>query len=877
MSADMQRERDLVLNPNESAYVLDKTKGLISCVVGPYKMSLSTSDALVVFNEGSKRFVESNTGNAIKTFVSAPENWYIVLKNPAKDENKHPIPGTSNALPDLLIGKKVNIKGNASFALYPGQMAKVIQGHRLHSNQYLLARVYDTTDLNVDGKTTNASVNNVNHETDENDKNKEEKCVQTKKYEVGQILVIKGSEVPFYIPPTGIEVIPIDDRGSEYVRNAVTLERLEYCILKNENGTKKYVHGPAVVFPEPDEEFIRNGNSFKFKAIELSEISGIYIKIISDYKEEDKEYKAGDELFITGNEQMIYYPRAEHSIITYDGKVVHHAIAIPKGEGRYVLDRKTGDIKMVQGPIMYLPDPRKEVVVKRKLTEDQCKLWYPGNTEVLEYNLTDHDNNLAGYMKNNNMLANSFNRDAISATAIPRERFNTRGVNYDVSVTADTSKSFSSAIYSDTLSTSWLDDSTAFNDPSKYPDPVVEEGISRGSSYSKPRTIVIDNKYDGVVTIDIWTGYAINVISKNGNRKVVIGPTTYLMEYDETLEALRLSTGKPKTTDRLLKTAFLRVENNKISDVIEVETKDFVKVAIKVSYCVDFLESYKNKWFSIENYVKYMTDRERSLIKREAKRYDIEEFYGNITDIVRNIALNLKSETECESESSCGRAGRFFRENGMLVHDVEILQVTIDPEFQELVESHQKSIIEKSLNLTNMKKENEVAALLSKMEKEKAELENQAKMYKLELDNRYSMEQIKKEDELLKEKRKMENEEKEAEKAIQKTLDEIQSAILARRKKENDEKISYQKKMDDLEATRQFNRATSIASVMESISPELVAAMTETSNANLVMTIAESMAPYAIASGQSVTDTVNTLLRGTSLEKFLEKIKTEEK
>lgn len=45
--SEMQRETDLVLNPNEYAYVLDKTKGLISCVVGSYKMSLSTSDSLV--------------------------------------------------------------------------------------------------------------------------------------------------------------------------------------------------------------------------------------------------------------------------------------------------------------------------------------------------------------------------------------------------------------------------------------------------------------------------------------------------------------------------------------------------------------------------------------------------------------------------------------------------------------------------------------------------------------------------------------------------------------------------------------------------------------------------------------------------------------
>ena len=79
--SEMSRERDLVLSPNEYAYVLDKTKGLISCVVGSYKMSLSNSDALVVFNEKTKKFEESSFSEAITTFVSAPENWYEIGKS----------------------------------------------------------------------------------------------------------------------------------------------------------------------------------------------------------------------------------------------------------------------------------------------------------------------------------------------------------------------------------------------------------------------------------------------------------------------------------------------------------------------------------------------------------------------------------------------------------------------------------------------------------------------------------------------------------------------------------------------------------------------------------------------------------------------------
>ena len=43
-------QKDLVLSINEYAYVLDETKGHVSCLVGPTKMSLSQSDKLVKFN-----------------------------------------------------------------------------------------------------------------------------------------------------------------------------------------------------------------------------------------------------------------------------------------------------------------------------------------------------------------------------------------------------------------------------------------------------------------------------------------------------------------------------------------------------------------------------------------------------------------------------------------------------------------------------------------------------------------------------------------------------------------------------------------------------------------------------------------------------------
>ena len=372
------------------------------------------------------------------------------------------------------------------------------------------------------------------------------------------------------------------------------------------------------------------------------------------------------------------------------------------------------------------------------------------------------------------------------------------------------------------------------------------------------------NKYEGAVAITVWTGYAVNVVSKNGTRKVVTGPTTYLMEYDETLEAISLSSGKPKTTDKLINDVYLRVDNNKISDIINVQTKDFVDVSVKVSYCVDFLEEYKDKWFNVENYVKYMTDRQRSLLKMEAKKHSIEDFYENTTSIVRKTLLNLNDEGEGE--------GRLFTENGMLVKDVEVLSVSIEEDVEEIINRHQFRMVEKSLELTNADKTLEVAKKLAEAEKQQAELRNTNELYKLELENKLAETRIKKQEEIARMQEASRKAEKTAEKEIQVLLDAIQKAELARQKERTEIELQKKKDTDALDIAKEKSRTENIKKVIDTISPDLVAAMTSKSNAELMEVVAKAMSPYAIAKDTSVADVTDQLLRGTTLEGLIETI-----
>ena len=483
---------------------------------------------------------------------------------------------------------------------------------------------------------------------------------------------------------------------------------------------------------------------------------------------------------------------------------------------------------------MYLVNPIKEVVVKRKLTKKQCNLWYPGNEEVLRYNCP---------------------KEVITAYSSSE---NLRGMNFNAVATASM----------DTLTP--LDNGF-------YGQNNIEtdnSGFARGNTYSKPRTITIDNKFEGAVAIDIWTGFAVNVVSKSGDRKVIVGPQTYLLEYDETLESMALSTGKPKTTDQLLETVYLRVDNNKISDIIPATTKDFVTVSIKVSYSVDFLEQYKDKWFSVENYVKYLCDRIRSLVKREVKNYTIEDFYNNASDIVRNVILDIHEDAITEDTGVVNTLGRLFTENGMFIHDVDILSVKADSEVQEMIDDNQMKTIEKTLELTAAVATLEVDKKRAETEQAENQLSYDTKTKEADLKNQLELKKLAYEE--------AENRAKEAatlaaakaKESLQSVLDSIKKAEIERSRADYDLEEYHTKQMNDLAIGKQNAYAKVIKTVMESISPDLIASMNSSANAELMEVVTKSMSPYAIANGESVSDVANKLLRGTSLEGLIEQIST---
>jgi major vault protein len=657
-----EKKGDLVLSQSTYAFIQDGTTGSVEVVVGPFKTSISDTDKLVYYNDQISKFVACDSKNdAIFSWVRANEGQYIELINPAEG-NQHPTAKSKQAVSKLNIGKKVNISGPETFALYPGQLARVIDGHQLKSNEYLSIRVYNEKEA-VENITKTVAVGAAD------DKTKKD-IFDKSNLVTGKLIVIKGTDVSFFIPPTGMEVAPMGgDRNVSYVRKAETLEMLEYCILLDENGEKRFVNGPAVVFPKPTETFVEINGKHKFRAIELNDNMGLYIKVIADYTDGTEKHEAGEELFITGKDTKIYTPRAEHSIVTYEGQdPIHYATTVPEGEARYVLDKESGKINLVEGPVMLLPDPRTEVIVKRILDQKTVRLLFPGNEDAIRHNLE-----LEQFTLN--------------------ETPETLSRGYVASDKLKLSKSFDSE----------------FADESK-----------RKNKYTKPRTLTLDTKYDGAVTINVWPGYAVQVISKKGDRRVEIGPKIIMLKYDETLEVLELSTGKPKTDHELLKTVYLQINNNIVSDIVEVETSDMVNSKIRLSYRVNFEEADKKNWFTVSNYVKLLTQNLRSILRNTIKKVSIEEFQKSGVDIIRNTILG---DQNVETKK---RIGRKFDENGMRIYDVEVLGTSIDDSnIDQLLKGVQKKTIENNLKLLMLEQEEKFLHRQEEVNRKKIEEKNQ--------------------------------------------------------------------------------------------------------------------------------------------------------
>lgn len=688
------RERDILIASNEYAYVQDLTKGDIVLYVGPTKISLSNTERLVDFKNERFLPVRGEEGaSGVCPFIAASSTQYVVLENPAKDAAVKPVKGNNSAI-ELLNGRRVVVAGPSSFPLWPGQKARVVAGHELYEDQYLRVRVSDR----VEGDPA----------------------------PIGSERIVKGSEVSFYLPKTGLEVMP-DGTGS-YVRNAVTLVDGQYCVLRGPRGQRRFVRGPGVVFPEAWEEFHTIAGARVFAAYAMRKDKGLHVRVVKTFEAKAGDqvppgtYQAGQELFLDGREDL-FFPTESLEVL---GEV--SSIPLAEKEAISVRELATGQIRTIAGPAAYLPDPTRVQLMKRPLDAETIKRW-----------------NLKGY-------------DGTRAPAI------TIPPSYAVLVTAKT------------------------------------------------------------------------------RREVVKGPQVRILDFDEELGVLSLSTGTPKTDAALLPTCFLLVDGNKVSDRLEVRTSDHVQLEVRLSYRVSFSSSPGSddaRWFNVSNYVALLCDHLGSIVRAAVRATPIDRFHAASTEILRGAVLGEKKGDK--------RTGREFEENGMLVYDVEVLEVQIlDGDVDELLTDAQRSAI-----TSEVARRKEGLRLLTEQAKhtvDRAVFEAQRQTQEAEL----ALEAARRQLAAAKAEGKVEATRIEVLGKAKTEADALELASVAQTLAK-----ARTAEVDERALTAQVN---AFRAQMESMQPELIATLKSLGNQQLAASLTQHLGPLAILGGESVVDVASRLL-----------------
>ena len=205
------------------------------------------------------------------------------------------------------------------------------------------------------------------------------------------------------------------------------------------------------------------------------------------------------------------------------------------------------------------------------------------------------------------------------------------------------------------------------------------------------------------LSIMIPNNEAVLVTSKDG-RRVVEGPKTELLEYEEVLEILTLSKGQQKSDRDQLETCFLRVAGNRITDTVELETLDFVKIKVVVNYGVCFVskeDKDKLAWFNYKDYVMLLAANLRSRLKGAAHGRAITDLHSVIPSFVRDTILGEKPTGE-----GAHRPGLKFDENNMLVEEVEVLSYELpDPAIAMAMEKANETIVTRQIEDARKKAE----------------------------------------------------------------------------------------------------------------------------------------------------------------------------
>lgn len=929
--------RKIPVTARQFLWVQDDDKGEVILHVGPTMVSPTAADRVVI-DDGNGGFREDTTGQP-QRMIELSDSQYAVLQNPLADllETEGPNgkfkQGRNESRP-LHNGTRNMIPGPCSFYLRPGQRVETRDAHELASNQYLVVKVYGEVDTSApyyEITARSAAITTATAEDVGGGSSTSVRDAEPVELTRGKLIVIRGLDTQFYIPPTGVDVVPdltVDDAGTKLTAEAARR------ILSSMPIPGGAAAGPGPMGALPVEAQMLSD------VFELGEVAEEDAEEAPAPQERGKKQKAQQPARIKVEQAArarhqvqqrmapaMPAPEAQPQTLSPDtirtllasdvhrealerevrkSRLVREAVVLSEKEFCVILDAD-GKRQIKRGPARVFPGPYDSFMTTG--SSDRTYLAYellPQRALWLRFIAPVKKDKLVTLLPRGvEVDQDTYPGDELILTGVNSFFFPFNEIEILHPLTGrphvgnDHSDIFIEAIGIDQKSGIYVRDLTTGEaklirgKQSYLVDPRKEVHITRTISADEWNLWIANDDANRTVGAAQTTPWAVSIIvphntavlatSADGQR-VIEGPCVELLGYEERLARLSLSTGTPKTDAATLRTCFLRTAGNRVSDVISLETADFVTLGVRVSYQVTFDPELKPRWFNHDNYVGLLCDHLRSLVRSRTRQLSLTELWPNIPSVIRDTILGEKTDS--------GRSGRLFEENGMRVTEVEVLTSEIlDGEIAALFESVQREAValvigdgQASEQLRSQKLRHEIEREQLAMKRVGAERKAELDAVVLRLAHEATLARLRNEaiaagehaqlaasNEELAVKARLAREQLESEASIARERATTNARVDMNRLLHEEERLHHQEQTKiDLSVIAAQSAAT--VAEREAVQPALVEALTALGDKNVLAEVATNMNLVSLFKGKDVATLFAELLGGTKVGKTIDKM-----
>jgi len=725
--------RKIPVTERQFLWVQDDDKGEVTLHVGPTMVSPTAADRVVI-DDGQGGFREDPSARP-QMMVEVGDNQYSVLYNPLVENEAGPNgkfkQGRNEPRP-LKNGTRSMIPGPCSFWLRPGQRVEVRDAHELASDQYLVVKVYAEVDKTAPFYEVTAKSAAITRATAENVRDDKTAGASTRIDQLpplelrrGQLIVIRGLDTQLYIPPTGVDIVPdtsVDDTGAGMT--AAAARQLLSQLPKLEEAPAEPFAGAADVgegtFDDKtyDEEVSKQAprRNLAQQAVQGVDQSARTRRRKTPTSPPPAPAPAYPAQASPPPQQLaeVLQNAAVRRVLERQAKqarLIRRAVVLGEKEYCVIIDAD-GKREIKVGPARVFPGPYDQFMVKgsRGRIYDayellpQRALWLRVIAPIKRSDLASKlPRGVELETKDEYRPGDELLLTNVSTFFFPFNEIEVLSPETGQAVVGnDHSTVFIEKIGIDQKSGIYVRDldtgevRLVRGKQSYLVDPRKEVQITRTIAAEDWNLWIGASEPHKATGHAVTTPWAVSVIvphntavlatSADGQR-VIQGPCVTLLGYEETLTPILLSTGTPKSDDDPLRTCFLRTAGNRVSDVITIETSDFVKISIRVSYSVMFLLEQQDRWFNHVNYIQVMCEHLRSLIRSRCRALSLSVLWPQIPTLVRDTILG-------EKPAAGARPGRVFAENGSTVTEVEVLTSTIeDKEIAQLMQRVQSQSV----------------------------------------------------------------------------------------------------------------------------------------------------------------------------------------